>query len=57
MQLTKIGRYCVRLLRMYSAAVVLSGNGFEGIALTSLITLVAFLSDLFMEVIPNDTLA
>jgi hypothetical protein len=42
---------------MYSAAVVLSGNGFEGIALTSLITLVAFLSDLFMEVIPNDTLA
>jgi len=34
---------------MYSAAVVVSGNGFEGISLTSLITLVAFLSDLLLE--------
>jgi len=34
---------------MYSATVELSGNGFEGISLASLIALVAFLSDLFKE--------
>jgi hypothetical protein len=44
--------YFVRLLRMYSAAVVLSGKGFTGI---SLISLVAALSLLFMEGIPIDT--
>ncbi len=37
------------LLRIYSAAVVMSGNGFEGISLTSSIALVTFLSDLFIE--------
>jgi hypothetical protein len=39
---------------MYSAAIVLSGNGFEGISLTSLPTLFAILSDLFIEGIPTD---
>jgi hypothetical protein len=41
--------YFVGLLRKYSAAVVLSGNGFEGISLISLIALVTFLSDLFIN--------
>jgi hypothetical protein len=40
--------YCVRLLRMYSAAFVLSGKGFVGTSLISLATLDATLSDLFM---------
>jgi hypothetical protein len=34
---------------MYSAAVVLSGIGFEGISLTFLVALVAFLLDLFIK--------
>jgi hypothetical protein len=53
MEKTKKDGYFVRLLRMYSAAFVLSGNGFEGTSLTSFTTLAAILSDLFMEVIPS----
>lgn len=41
------GSYWVRLLRMYSAATVLSGKGLLGTALISLITLEGTLSVLF----------
>jgi hypothetical protein len=41
---------------MYSAAVVLSGNGLTGISLISLATLVATLSDLFIRIIPSNNM-
>jgi hypothetical protein len=50
------GSYFVRLFRMYSAAVVLSGNGFEGISLTPLTTLVTFFIGLVHRGIPGDTM-
>ncbi len=41
--------YFVHLFRTYSVAVVLAGNWFESISLTSSTALVTFLSDLFIE--------
>jgi hypothetical protein len=45
--------YCVRLLRMHSAATVLSGKGLVGAALISLTVFAGTLSVLFIQVIPK----